>query len=177
MSDLEWWTISNNTKLKSILIKSRILSTLKRSERLRRNTERKPSPTHYRPDQWGREAPRQQSIQTTFTPAQLFHFVSIIFVLLSFVLSPLMALVPVILFCFMQQDLRQNNDKILHIIDFVLTIVVTLCWVAVIVVLAVFTFGIGAILLVFIIPLFILCVQLSALSACGCCGTQPQVNV
>merc|ERR1712032_610566 len=103
-----------------------------------------------------------QPNQVTVNNAQVFHLVSIIFVLLSLVFSPLLALVPVILFCFMQQDLRQNNDTPLHVIDFVLAVVVTVLWLAFVVVLAVFTFGIGLVFLVFLIPLFILCAQLAS---------------
>merc|ERR1712110_400330 len=97
--------------------------------------------------------------------ATVFHLVSIMFVLLSLVFSPLLAVVPVVLFCFMQQDLRQNNNTGLHVIDVTLAIVVTVLWFAFIIVLAVFTFGIGLVLLILLIPLFILCGQLASLPA------------
>merc|ERR1712137_70675 len=97
--------------------------------------------------------------------ATVFHLVSIMFVLLSLVFSPLLAVVPVVLFCFMQQDLRQNNNTGLHVIDVTLAMVVTVLWFAFIIVLAVFTFGIGLVLLILLIPLFILCGQLASLPA------------
>mmetsp|Transcript_32892 Transcript_32892/g.51011 ORF Transcript_32892/g.51011 Transcript_32892/m.51011 type:complete len:195 (+) Transcript_32892:12-596(+) len=85
--------------------------------------------------------------------AFLFHILSITCCLLSLIFSPLIEIVPMVLLCFMRADLKSTaNNGALHALDYVITLVTFIIYLALIVVLAVFTFGIGLVLLVFLIP-------------------------
>eukprot|EP01094_Clydonella_sp_ATCC50884_P001046 TRINITY_DN1079_c0_g2_i1.p1 TRINITY_DN1079_c0_g2~~TRINITY_DN1079_c0_g2_i1.p1 ORF type:complete len:204 (+),score=71.57 TRINITY_DN1079_c0_g2_i1:343-954(+) len=87
----------------------------------------------------------------------VFHFVSIVCAVLSVLLTPLIEIIPAI-FCFIilvdiQHSRMENN--VLNVVDFVVTTIAMLLWLAFILVCAVFTFGICLIFLFILLPYFV----------------------
>uniref|UniRef100_A0A7S4HQV3 Uncharacterized protein n=1 Tax=Vannella robusta TaxID=1487602 RepID=A0A7S4HQV3_9EUKA len=118
----------------------------------------------------GNRQPQQQQQgyqQTTVvvansgSSAMLFHLISITCALLSLFIFPLFELIPMIMICFVRDDLKNSRDQmLLHQLDLIITLLVCLIWLILIIIIAVFTFGIGLILLVFIIPFFFVIIAL-----------------
>ena len=92
----------------------------------------------------------------------LLHLFSITFAVLSLELSPLLELVPMIMFCVFATDLKNQPKNLvwLHILDITVTAIVMVLFLATIIVLAVFTFGIGAVLLLLLVPYVVVLIQL-----------------
>ena len=105
-------------------------------------------------------APGQQSDELSL----MFHLVGTICVLLSLFVTPLIELVPMIMFYFLQEPLLQSKQPALLLaLHFVLVVVVLLLSIAIIIVLAVFTFGIGLVLLIFFVPMMVVAFQLASI--------------
>ncbi|MCR9066923.1 MAG: hypothetical protein NXI00_23330 [Cytophagales bacterium] len=92
----------------------------------------------------------------------LLHLFSITFAVLSLELSPLLELVPMIMFYVFAKDLKNQPKNLvwLHILDITVTAIVMVLFLAIIIALAVFTFGIGAVFLLLLIPYIVVLIQL-----------------
>ena len=96
--------------------------------------------------------------------AIIFHAVSIICCLLSLVFSPLIEIIPACLICCLGQDLKRASTSFgfLHWLDFFCTFLVAFLYLCLIMVITAFTFGIGLVLLVLLIPYFFVIFGLAA---------------
>ena len=94
----------------------------------------------------------------------VFHIVSIVCALLSIIITPLIEIIPAVFCVIILVDLRNASsvNNWLNIADFIVVLVCLLIWLALIIAIAVFTFGIGLILLIFCIPYLIVLGALGA---------------
>ena len=94
----------------------------------------------------------------------VFHIVSIVCALLSILITPLIEIIPAVFCVIILVDLRNASDvnNWLNIADFIVVLVCLLIWLALIIAIAVFTFGIGLVLLIFCIPYLIVLGALGA---------------
>ena len=112
------------------------------------------------------QPPRQHVVQQnqSSSGAVAFHCISICCALLSIFLSPLIEIIPMCLFCCFAPALRDRNNLVLHSVDLTVTMVAFVIWLVFVIIIAVLTFGIGLILLIFLIPYVIVLTQLAAIS-------------
>lgn len=115
----------------------------------------------------GEQVVVNQTAVVGFNPskAEIFHYISLICCCLSLAITPLIELVPMVIFCVMKNDLYAQTiekDGLLHKIDLVVTIVATLIVFIILLFLAVFSFGIYAIFMVLLIPYLVVIGELIA---------------
>ena len=103
-------------------------------------------------------------LNTTANTAEIFHLISILCAVLSLLVFPLIELIPAIMYCLITKENLRNdkpNALMLHQLDFLVTAICFAIAFAFILVIGIFTFGIGLIFLVFLIPFVVVLVELS----------------
>jgi hypothetical protein len=94
--------------------------------------------------------------------ANLFHIVGIICALLALIITPLVELVPMVMWCCVHRDLRnQTRTNIpLHVVHFFITLIVFCLWIFLITFLSVLSWGIILPAFLIMIPMAIVLVEL-----------------
>lgn len=94
--------------------------------------------------------------------ANIYHCVGIMCALLSFVLTPLVEVVPMFLWCCLNQDLRHQtrNHVPLHVINFSVTLFLFLVWTFAIVFLGVLSWGVFFAIFILMIPTAVVLIEL-----------------
>ena len=127
-----------------------------------------PPPVDYQPPQYhDREHVPTTVIyenQAMSEPALIFHIVSIVCCLLAVIFTPIIEVIPMVWICFVMGELPKYKAHPLHICDLIITGIVCLVYLFFILIIAVFTYGIGLILLIFLIPFIVVLIGLLAKS-------------
>mmetsp|Transcript_20242 Transcript_20242/g.42907 ORF Transcript_20242/g.42907 Transcript_20242/m.42907 type:complete len:177 (-) Transcript_20242:28-558(-) len=113
------------------------------------------------------QQPQQSTITNNLNNAEIFHIVSMTCAVLSLVVFPLLELVPAILYCLLPKESLQNqkeNALVLHQLDVIVTALCFAVLLFFIIVASIFTFGIGLIFLIFVIPFVVVLFQLKAIT-------------
>jgi len=94
--------------------------------------------------------------------ANIYHCVGIMCALLSFILTPLVEVIPMFLWCCLNQDLRHQtrNNIPLHVINFGLTLLLFLAWTFAIVLLGVLSWGVFFAIFILMIPTAVVLIEL-----------------
>ena len=113
-------------------------------------------------------------IQVNFTSAECIHLGCMGLVLLTLALTPVIAVGAAVLVGVNYPLLRRAGVKnAYYIMNLLLTLLITLLWLGGVIALGVVTYGVGALLGIFLIPLFILCGLLGSLI----CTSNISVNI
>jgi hypothetical protein len=94
----------------------------------------------------------------------IFHITGIVCSLLTLFLSPLIMILPLILFFFVQDSLREKNNPQLHVVNYSICLLMTVIWAILLIIAVVVTLLLAFPVLLFLIPFVVVLLQLTSVS-------------